>query len=166
MKYSRRDIKYITRLNIYLLKTLHWLPVWVRIKSKILIKTKRVLFCFLLTSLIPSFSFLPLTHCSRHTYLFSLCRNSSCYSCLRALALNLISTWKISSHSSASWLNPTLFRSLIKFHLLRDSSLTTLPRMVSAFNFNPVSWLIFLFSSYCFQHTNILLICFCDSCPH
>lgn len=92
--------------------------MWVRINSKILIVMKSVLFSLLLTSLIPSSSFLPPYSLLQATCLLSLCRYSSCMSrysscryssCPRAFALTLLSTWKISSHR-------TLPRGLILLH--------------------------------------------------
>ena len=100
VRHLSRDIKQTIRSGhiILLLETLHWLPILVRIKSKVFIIAVKVLFCLLLASLIPFSSFLPLTHYFRHSCLLTVCGNSPCHSCLRAFALTLLSASKISFH--------------------------------------------------------------------
>ena len=101
VRHLSRDIKQTTRSDhiILLLETFHWLPISVRIKSKVFITAVKVLFCLLLASQIPFSSFLPLTHCFRHSCLL-VCGNSPGHSCLRAFALTLLSASKVSSHRS------------------------------------------------------------------
>lgn len=100
VRHLSRDIKQTTRSDhiILLLETLHWLPILVRIKFKVFIMAVKVLFCLLLASLIPFSSFLPPTHCFRHSCPLTVCGNSPCHSCLRAFALTQLSASKISFH--------------------------------------------------------------------
>lgn len=141
VRHLSRDFKQTTRSDhiILLLETLHWLPILVRIKSKVFIMAVKVLFCLLLASLIPFSSFLPLTHCFRH----------SCPYCLWKLTMSFLPQG-LCTHSTFCLKNlfpqnlclsliPTPFSSLIKFQFLRTSSPASLLRRVSTFNFNSLS---------------------------
>lgn len=106
-------------------------PSSLRITSEVFTMTERSYSGFS-SSLIPS-SFLPLTHGCRHTCLPTLYRNSPCFSCLRSFVLTLFSAWKIPSHRSL----PVSYSYSIKVSdQIGGSSLTSLPRVGSSFNFN------------------------------
>lgn len=141
VRHLSRDIKQTTRSDriILLLETLPWLPISVRIKSKVFIMAVKVLF-YLLLALGSHFLpfFLSLTASGTAVFFLFVETHQVIPASGPLHSLYFLPQKSLPIDLCLS-LIPTPFSSLIKFQLFRDSSLASLPRRVSTYNFNSLS---------------------------